>query len=323
VSATGTCRSRSLAATTACLAFSLALLLNVASDIDRPAAIAATQEAVDTALVLAVDVSDSVDAKRYQLQMEGIAQALEDRAVINSIMSGHHGAILVTLVAWSDRAEIALPWQKIASIADGERVAGLVRTLPHRKGEYTCMARMIVSVRDTVLETLPLPAERAVLDVSGDGIDNCADPSESEAARDRLLRKGATINGLPILVKGENDIVGSGAYRAPGYGLRALPDGAVGAATTLDAWFEAHVIGGPAAFLLTAEGYEDFGRAFRRKFVTEISASDRCVAAAALDEIELCGKDSRCSGASIAWPRASAGIETIRAGLTALDRPSR
>ena len=73
----------------------------------------------------------------------------------------------------------------------------------------------------------------------------------------------------PLRMIRENDIVGAGAYRAPGYGLDNLgPDTDT---TTLDAWYEEHVIGGPGSFLKVAQGYEDFGRAFRQKFVTEIS----------------------------------------------------
>ena len=69
---------------------------------------------------------------------------------------------------------------------------------------------------------------------------------------------------------GENDVVGAGAYRAPGYGLRPTP--LPQDRTSLEQWYRAHVVGGPAAFLLTAAGYGDFSRAMRRKFVIEISA---------------------------------------------------
>ena len=118
---------------------------------------------------------------------------------------------------------------------------------------------------------LPLPADRVVIDVSGDGIDNCTEPDAFDAARDALLSAGATINGLPILVPGENDVVGAGAFRAPGYGLRPAGPGQ-GQETTLDGWYRAHVVGGPGSFLLAAQGYGDFARALRQKFVLEISA---------------------------------------------------
>lgn len=228
--------------------------------------------AVDTALVIAVDISESVDEARYALQMNGIAAALEDRSVIAAITGGTEGRIIVTLIGWADGIETLLPWRVVATQADGADVATKIRALPPRRGEFTCMARMLGSLPNSVLPEMPAKPRRVVVDVSGDGIDNCQRRSESDAARDALIRAGVTINGLPIIVAGENEIVGSGAYRAPSYGLNNLgPDTDQ---TTLDAWYKEHVVGGPGAFLMKAIGYEDFGRAFRQKFVTEVSAAD-------------------------------------------------
>lgn len=252
---------------------SMALPALLAAGISMAAGAPEGVPAIDTALIIAVDVSDSVNNTRYELQMEGIARALEDRSVAAAITSGPSGSIAVALVEWADRADVTIDWQIIRNSSDAARVAGLVRDLKPRRGEYTCLTRMMQIVSTTILDTLPVKPERIVLDVSGDGIDNCADPSASDDIRDELIGKGVTINGLPIIVAGENDIVGSGAYRAPGYGLRELPRGPDTGTTTLDAWFLAHVIGGPAAFLMPANGYDDFGRAFRQKFVSEISAN--------------------------------------------------
>jgi hypothetical protein len=227
---------------------------------------------VDTALIVSVDVSQSVDADRYRLQMEGIAQAIEDPGVVASIAGGDRGAILFSMVTWADKADLALNWQRIASQADASRVAALVRSLPQVGGEFTCLGRMMHTVAASIVPHIPVPASRVVVDVSGDGVDNCSDRNEVHAERDAVLESGATINGLPIIVAGENDIVGTGAYRAPGYGLRELSRESDQDGTTLDQWFKDHVVGGPAAFVLAAQGYADFGRAFRRKFVTEISA---------------------------------------------------
>lgn len=224
----------------------------------------------DTALVIAIDVSQSVDDSRYKLQMGGIASALEDPGVISAITSGINGKILVSLIAWSDSAETMLPWQRIESASDAFEVAKTIRSLPVRRGEFTCMARMLETLPIGILNDLPSKALRIVIDVSGDGIDNCAERKRSDQARDSLIASGMTLNGLPIIVAGENEVVGSGAYRAPSYGLGNLgPDTDT---TTVDAWYSEHVIGGPGAFLMKADGYEDFGRAFRQKFVTEISA---------------------------------------------------
>ena len=232
-----------------------------------------TVNMVDTALIVAVDVSQSVDEARYRLQMEGIAQALEDPGVLASVTSGPNGAILFSMVAWADTARQAIGWQRIASQADAFAVAKLLRNLPHEGGEFTCMARMLRTISVTIIPAISIKARRVVVDVSGDGIDNCTDIDGLHAERDRVLALGATINGLPIIVPGENDVVGSGAYRAPGYGLRELPQRPDQEATTLDRWFRDHVIGGPGTFLMTAQGYDDFGRALRQKFVTEISAA--------------------------------------------------
>lgn len=243
----------------------LLLLLTAAAAAPVPAA---AQE-VDTALAVAVDVSQSVDAKRYQLQMEGIALALESPEVVTAITSGQRAAILFAMIAWSDAPQMVVPWQPIASVNDARRVAALVRAVPHKGGEFTCLARMMRNFGDSVLPAVPMPAARVILDVSGDGIDNCSVRTAIDAERDRLVAAGVTINGLPIMVPGENDIVGEGAYRAPGFGFDRVGPGTD--ATTLDAYFTEHVIGGPGAFILPAQGYEDFTRAIKRKFVVEIS----------------------------------------------------
>jgi len=180
---------------------------------------------------------------------------------------------VLSLVAWSDSTEIAMPWAWIRNGDDARRVAGLVRAVPQKGGEYTCLARMLSRVRDHVVPHAPGNASRVVVDVSGDGIDNCEVRRATDAARDALVAQDVTINGLPIIVEGENDIVGAGTFRRPGFAFEDL--GLDRDATTLDAWYRDHVIGGAGAFLHVAHGYEDFGRAFRQKFVTEISALPR------------------------------------------------
>jgi hypothetical protein len=208
--------------------------------------IVARAERVDTALVLAVDVSSSVDEARYALQMEGIAGAFEDREVQGLILSGPHRAIFVALVEWSNRASVAIPWTLIASRADATGFADKVRHAPRAEDQFTCMARALQVVDGKVLPFLPVPADRTVIDVSGDGHDNCNTSPPVDAVRDGLAAAGVTINGLPILVGDE--------------------------AATLEAWYRDHVIGGPAAFLVPAHGFADVARAMRRKFLVEISA---------------------------------------------------
>lgn len=209
---------------------------------------AQTLQDVDTALVVAADVSNSVDDRRYRLQMEGIAAALEDPGVISAILNGPRSAILFSIVAWSDRSEVALPWMRISSKEEAFAVAAHVRRLPRFGGEFTCMARMLRYVTDKVLPQLPVNAFRTVVDVSGDGKDNCNPRQPVGEVRDELAGYGTTINGLPILTG---------------------PD-----AGTLEAWYEKNVKGGPGSFILPANGFEDFGRAIRQKFVVEITAID-------------------------------------------------
>lgn len=232
---------------------------------------AADDGMVDTALIVSVDVSGSVSAERYRLQMEGIAKALEDPQVLASILSGPRGGILFAMVTWADKPHLVIDWHRIASKSDADAIAASVRKLPHQGGEFTCFAPMFDAVANDIVPTIPVRATRVVLDVSGDGIDNCTDPVDLRLVRQAVLRLHVTINGLPIRVPGENDYVGSGAFRRPGYGLRELSRNPDKEVTTLDRWYETHVIGGAGAFLLPAQGYGDFARALRRKFLIEIS----------------------------------------------------
>jgi hypothetical protein len=230
------------------LAF-LNLLMTAGLALQAPTAWAgqlARAERVDTALVLAVDVSGSVDAARYGLQMEGIAKAFEDREVQRLILSGPRRAMYVTLVEWSNRAATVIPWTLITERADAAAFANRVRHAPRADDQFTCMARALGLVEAKVLPFLPVRADRTVVDVSGDGHDNCNTNPPVDVVRDRLVAAGVTINGLPIL-EGEE-------------------------AATLETWYREHVIGGPAAFLVPAHGFADVARAMRRKFLVEISA---------------------------------------------------
>ena len=201
---------------------------------------------VDTALVIAVDVSNSVDDARYRLQMEGIAKALEDPGVIAAITTGPEGAILFSILTWSDRSEMTLPWVRIASAEEAKALAKRIRALPRVKGEFTCISRMLRNVADKVVPQIPATARRVVIDVSGDGREDCNPAEPSDSVRDELVSANVTINGLPILDGDE--------------------------AKTIETWYREHVVGGIASFVLAANGYGDFGRAIRQKFVVEISA---------------------------------------------------
>ena len=220
---------------------------------------------VDTALIVAVDVSSSVDADRYKLQMEGIAKALEDPGVIQAIAGGPNGGILFSMVTWADRPAIALPWVRIANKEDALAVAQRVRKLPLQSGDFTCMTRMLRSANDKIVPQIPAKALRVIIDVSGDGPDNCNGDEPIETVRDELVANGVTINGLPIL-EGAN-----ASAPAPPAGA-ALADSVL-TGPALEVWFKSKVAGGNGNFVLPANGYSDFGRAIRQKFVIEISGT--------------------------------------------------
>lgn len=220
---------------------------------------------VDTALIVSVDVSNSVDDARYKLQMEGIARALEDPDVIQAIIGGAKGGILFSMVTWADQAKVNLPWIHITNAAEAKAAAMRVRALPRQGGEFTCMSRMMRFVSDKIVPQIPAKAAKVVLDVSGDGRDNCNEQEPVEKVRDELVSYGVTVNGLPILEGNEGE--GPGGVPTQSY----LPgEGSSGA--PLEDWYRDHVKGGPGSFVLPANGYADFGRAIRQKFVLEVSS---------------------------------------------------
>ena len=196
-------------------------------------------------------MSGSVDEHRYTLQMNGIADAFEDRA--GQIIGGPRGAMLVALVEWANRPTLSLPWALLTSRDAVHRFADLVRHPPRAENGFTCMAAALRSIADKLLTRLPTPSDRLVIDVSGDGADNC-NRASVDSVRDELVASGVTINGLPIL---------EGDERA-----------------TLEDWYRGHVIGGPGAFLIAALGSGDFERAIRHKFEVEISGETTRFAAA-------------------------------------------
>jgi hypothetical protein len=143
-----------------------------------------------------------------------------------------------------------VPWTLLTSREDVHRFAESIRHTPRAQNGFTCMAAALRSIADKLLIQLPVPADRLVVDVSGDGADNC-NRASVDSVRDDLVAADVTVNGLPILEGDE--------------------------AATLEDWYRTHVIGGPGSFLIPAFGSADFERAIRRKFEVEISqrAPDR------------------------------------------------
>jgi hypothetical protein len=228
------------------LCFTIAAAWFVVAGAALPAG-SAEDQGVDTALIVSVDVSSSVDKARYILQMEGIAAALEDKGVMDAVLGGPKGSILFSMVTWADHAKLIVPWTVIASPEQASALAKTIRNLPQQTGEFTCMARMMRYVADKVISRMPTGATKVVIDVSGDGPDNCNAGQSLENTRAALANAGTTVNGLPIL-EGQD-------------------------AAIVEDWYNENVKAGPGGFIVPAKGYNDFARAFRQKFVVEVSAN--------------------------------------------------
>lgn len=214
-----------------------------------PLSATAAGPAVDLALVLAVDTSSSVNADRYRLQMDGIARAFEDPAVHQTILAGKHGAIAVMLIQWANTPLVSLPWVVLDSPEAARAYAIEIRNVARFPGDFTCMALAMKVIDERVLTLMPYRTDRVVIDVSGDGRDNCNATPSVAGARDDLLASGVTINGLPILEGDE--------------------------ARSLERWYRDNVIGGPGAFIIPAFGFADFQRAIREKFLEELISQRR------------------------------------------------
>ena len=206
-------------------------------------------ESVDTAIVFAIDTSSSIDAEHFSLQIKSIASVFRDKEVRSTMESGLNGAVLVTLVQWSTHAFVSVPWTRISSESQAEAFAEKVTKAPriHDYVDFTCLAVALRGIETQVLPTQPEPALRTIIDVSGNGIDNCSLPESGKEIRDELVAAGATINGLPILEGAES--------------------------VMLETWYRDHVIGGAGAFLIAAQSFADMARAMRKKFILEISMS--------------------------------------------------
>ncbi|MDW8315557.1 MAG: DUF1194 domain-containing protein [Rhodovarius sp.] len=207
-------------------------------------------EPVDLLLVLAVDVSRSIDEEEARLQRQGYRNGLTDPRVIEAIGRGMVGAIAVAYVEWAgvEYQRLVLPWTRIATAADAERWAQMLDEAPRVSLSWTSISGAIDFSR-RVLAEAPFEGTRRVIDVSGDGVNNSGRPAEH--ARDEAVAEGIIINGLPIM----ND--------RPGFGrLPPIP---------LDEYFARNVIGGPGSFVIVAEDFEAFGTAVRRKLIREIA----------------------------------------------------
>ena len=235
------------------------LLLTGAAASAAIAAPAAWREAraetsVDLVLVLAADVSRSVDDEKFKLQREGYASAIGDPAVVRLMQSGKHKSIALQLVEWSGAGAVSVmvDWVRIATLDHAVTFADRVRAAPRLYRDRTSISTAI-DFSIAQLDKSPFVAERRVIDVSGDGTHNAG--RDVLVARDEAVAKGVTINGIAIL----------SAVPLPFNPTHTHPPGG------LLKYYEDNVIGGPHAFAIAAEGFTEFGQAFRQKLIKEIA----------------------------------------------------
>jgi hypothetical protein len=216
----------------------------------------ADDEQADLLLVLAADVSRSVDERKFKLQRDGYAAAIVDPRVVRAMTTGATGRIALSFMEWASDGEqiVIIDWTAIAGEGDAQAVSRRIREAPRAfMGRTSISAAIDYSM--SMLARSPFVAPRRVIDVSGDGTNNSGRPVT--AARDAAVAQGITINGLVIL----SDVP------LPTNPLHTHPPGG------LTAYYESNVIGGPGAFVVEAESFEAFGQLLVSKLVKEIASA--------------------------------------------------
>lgn len=204
---------------------------------------ARAQAAVDLQLLLAVDASGSVDRQRFDLQKRGYANAFRDATVLQAIRSTATQSIAVTMMQWTgpEQHVQVVPWSRLSDEASIRAFADEIDAAPRRLfGGGTSISGAIDNARD-LLASAPYQGPRRIIDISGDGANNRGRPADE--ARDEAVADGISINGLPILT--------------------LEPD--------LADFYRDNVIGGPGAFVIAIDSYDQFAQAILRKLVTEIA----------------------------------------------------
>jgi hypothetical protein len=198
---------------------------------------------VDLALVLALDVSGSVDEDEFDLQKNGLALAFRHPEVIEAIRSGRSKRIAVSVVQWAGfkGQHVSVPWTIVGDTSSASGFADRITRLQRRFPEGPTHISGVIEFATRMIRAAPFAAQRHVIDVSGDGVNNVGG-GEPTAERDAAVALGITINGLVIL----------------------------NATTNLDQYFRTNVIGGSAAFVVTADDYDDYPRAILLKLLHEI-----------------------------------------------------
>jgi len=211
------------------------------------------QPQVDVALVLAVDVSSSVDEGEAGIQRAGYIEALRDPKVAEAIRGGLIGRIALTYVEWAsptDQRQL-VPWREISNAEEATAFAEELRKAPYKPGSTTSISGGIdFSVQ--ILEKSGIRAIRRVIDMSGDGYSDYGRPVR--AARDAAVKAGIIINGLPIMNE-------RASFRTK------IP-------TDLDKYYTENVTGGRGSFTLVVRKLDDFNRLVLQKLILEIAQND-------------------------------------------------
>ena len=207
-------------------------------------------QSVDVELVIAVDVSYSMDMDELAVQREGYAQAIVSKEFLQALKTGPNRKVAVTYFEWSasNDQRIIIPWRVIDGPESADAVANEIMKTSVRRGSRTSISGAI-DFAMPLFDENPYRGLRRVIDISGDGANNNGAPVTG--ARDAALAKGIIINGLPIMVK------------EPSYSTMDIDN--------LDLYYEDCVIGGPGAFVVAIKDREKFKEAIRAKLVLEVA----------------------------------------------------
>jgi uncharacterized protein YbaA (DUF1428 family) len=205
---------------------------------------------VDVELILAVDVSYSMDMEELAIQREGYAQAIVSKEFLAALKTGPTGKIAVTYFEWaaSNDQKVIIPWRVIDGPESADAVSAEIMKTPIRRASRTSISGAI-NFAMPLFDENALHGLRRVIDISGDGPNNNGSPVT--IARDAAVEKGIVINGLPIMAK------------EPSYSTMDIEN--------LDLYYEDCVIGGPGSFVVTIKEREKFKEAIRTKLVMEVA----------------------------------------------------
>jgi len=219
----------------------------------------------DLLLVLAADVSRSIDEGEFELQRKGYAAALSDPRVLAAIRGGSNGTAAICFVEWSGAGEqmVVVDWTVIRDDEDAGGLSASILAAPRSFMGRTSISGAIDFAMERFAAAKPR-SNRRIIDISGDGTNNSG--RLVTEARDQALAEGVTINGLAIVNDKPN----------PGYAFHTQPPGG------LPEWYRQNVIGGPGAFIRVVEDFRSFADAMTNKLVSEIAAVDPETRAAAL-----------------------------------------